>query len=307
MLEEMWEAQQRFYRTIRDEKASMTDQEFCHSIVLHLHKEVSELLDAVGGPWKTHVKEATALRKSQILMEVVDIGKLSWEVAIAAGVTAEEYHEAFMQKSLVVEWRRSNEKLLDNIKKTKCKVIVFDFDGVIVRYPEGFLDYVASKVEYVKRVEDLTSPDDLWTQLGISLDDYQRLKKDFIENGGLRKLPAILESFKLLDYVKHLGYKIVIVTSRDKSTLEKMELDTYRWVNDHGLDDIIDGVFFSTDKARFIKAHFENVTMVIEDHAFEVRRLREAGMNAVLVDRPYNKDGLKFDEIKVLLGNIECD
>ena len=319
MLEGMWDAQKKFYEKIRAEKAEMSDQQFCHSLVLHLHKEVSELLDAVGGQWKTHVNEETSIRKSQILMETVDITKLAWEAAIVAGVTPDEFFDAFMMKSTIVEWRRSNERLLNILKLTidsaQKKTIVFDFDGVLVYYPEGFLNYVAATLsreeiphtmslrhsappkQYVT-VDQLRSPDDLWTQLNISLEKYQQLKRDFIEAGGLRALEPIKEAFGLIKWMKERGYIVVIVTSRDKSSLEKMELDSYLWLQDHKVDHLIDGIYFTQDKARFIKEHFESVELVIEDNAIEVSRLQEAGLPSVCLMRPYNKSiGVDFDGI----------
>lgn len=302
MLEGMWDAQSKFYKKIRAEKSEMTDQQFCHSLVLHLHKEVSELLDAVGGQWKTHVNEETSIRKSQILMETVDITKLAWEAAIVAGVTPDEFFDAFMMKSTIVEWRRSNERLLNILKPTpnsvQKKTVVFDFDGVLVYYPEGFLQYVFAKTDIKVSAADLRSPDDLWTQIGVTLDEYQKLKRDFIEAGGLRSLEPIKEAFGLIKWMKERGYIVVIVTSRDKSSLEKMELDSYLWLQDHKVDHLIDGIYFTQDKARFIKEHFESVELVIEDNAIEVGRLQEAGLPSVCLMRPYNKSiGVDFDGI----------
>jgi hypothetical protein len=296
MLDKMWEAQASFYKKIRAEKSMMSDQEFCHSLVLHLHKEVSELLDAIGGQWKTHVEDKTTTRKSQILMETVDVTKLAWEAAIAAGVTHQEFFDAFMMKSVIVEWRRANQALFNLLKYGNT--VVFDFDGVIAHYPEGFLEYVAQKEQIYTTVSGLRSPDDLWTQIGMPLETYTRVKREFVEGGGLRRLTPIYDSIKFMEWLKKRGYLVVIVTSRDKSSLEKMELDSYLWLQDHGVDKIINGIYFTLDKSRFIKEHILKVVVVIEDNAAEVGRLREAGIPAVCLHRPYNPNGERFDEIK---------
>jgi phosphoglycolate phosphatase-like HAD superfamily hydrolase len=293
-LTSMWEIQRSFYEIIREEKSHMSDQEFCHAVILHLHNEVSELLDAVGGPWKLHVNESSAIRKSQVLAEAVDITKLTWEVAIAAGVTADEFYDAFMQKSAIVEERRRCESFLKTPEQQKATV-VFDMDGVLVYYPEYFLEFVDKAMlstpwwPGVKKVEELKSPDDLWTQLGMSLEKYQELKTAFVEDGGLLQLPPVMEALELVDDLRTAGYAVVIVTSRDKSSLEKMELDSYKWLQKY--DVRVNGIYFTLDKARFIKKNFNNVTMVVDDHALEVERMKEAGIPAVCLDRPYNRDG----------------
>lgn len=304
-LERMWDAQDTFYQLVRSEKKDLSDQQFCHSIILHLYTEVKELLDAVGGPWKTHVKESTNPRKSQILMETVDVTKLAWEIAIAAGVTEEEFHEAFMQKSLIVENRRHCERFLNH--PNQSKTVIFDFDGVLVYYPEGFLDFVKSQTGIEVAIDALRSPDDLWTQLGIPLDKYQELKRQFIEGGGLLSLEPVAEAVKLVEDLRVHGYSVAIVTSRDKAALEKMELDSYRWLL---LNDVkVDGIYFTLDKARFVKKHFCDVRMFIDDNPLEVERMKEAGIPAMCLDRPYNKNdygnrsGVSFTRIRQVLFN----
>jgi hypothetical protein len=73
----------------------------------HLGQEVSELLDCI--PWKFNRKLAPLPRK-RLLEEAVDVQKLLINVLELHGVTAEEFRNAFHEKSAVVEQRARGEQ-----------------------------------------------------------------------------------------------------------------------------------------------------------------------------------------------------
>ena len=299
-LDELWQVQRDFFDVVRAEKSDLTDQQFCYSLVLHLHHEVTELLDAIGGPWKTHIDDSNILRRPQVLGEVVDITKLAWEVAQVFEVTPDEFRTAFLEKSQVIEERRKSDRFLKS--KEQPEMIVFDLDGVLSFYPEWFFRFINWAEGTRFKVEDLKSPDDLWTQIGITIEKYQSLKKKFWESGDASTMPTNADAVDFYMFCKRKGLATVLVTSRDRKGLEKMELDSYKWLKSAGFQ--FDGVFFDLDKARFIKRHFEHVVMVVEDNAFEVARMKEAGLPAHCLKRPYNKEGETFDDLKDILNKI---
>jgi len=131
-IQKLWDIQSKFFDQVKGMNENMTNEEFCHSLCLHLHAEVSELLEAIGGPWKTHLRKSTEMRKSQVLSEVVDITKLAWEIAIAFGIDSYEFEEKFRLKSRVVKNRLSSEQFL---MENQSPVVVMDFDGVMKEVP----------------------------------------------------------------------------------------------------------------------------------------------------------------------------
>ena len=301
LLSQLWNIQFDFFSKVRKEKSSMDDQEFARSLILHLYHEVTELMDGIGGSWKTHIRDGQPLKKTQVLGEVVDITKLAWEVAQVFGVTEEEFYQAFIDKSQVVEHRRKSMEFLT--MKEQPKTIIFDIDGVLSMYPEAFIDFVNDVTGSHHHISALKSPDDLWMALGMSMEDYQKLKREFWEHDGgetMEPVPCAIETVKR---IKSMGFAVVAVTSRNKKDLEKTELATYRWLRQYHLD--FDGVYFEQDKARFIKHHIQRPVLVIEDNQVEVSRLHEAGIPSIIVYRPYTDGGVLVDNIPGIIGQME--
>ena len=301
-LGKLWKIQEDFYQKIRKEKMEMTDQEFAYSLILHLYHEVTELLDGVGGAWKTHIDDGVALKKSQVLGEVVDITKLAWETAQVFGITEEEFYQAFIDKSQVVENRRKANEFLNS---DQGPTIVFDVDGVLTQYPESFFAFVNDVTGSKYSVNDIKSPDNIWVEMGIPVAEYQKLKSAFWEQNGGEMMPPVAWPADTILYARDLGFKVIAVTSRDKKSLEKMELATYRWLDLWSID--LDGVFFDQDKARFIRRHIKSPCLFIDDNFVEVGRAREAGIESILVRRPYNPDGSTYPETKDIIRKIAIE
>ena len=187
--------------------------------------------------------------------------------------------------------------------KEQPKTVIFDIDGVLSMYPEAFIDFVNDVTGSHHHISALKSPDDLWMAMGMSMEDYQRLKREFWEqNGGetMEPVPCAIETVKR---IKSMGFAVVAVTSRNKKDLEKTELATYRWLRQYQLD--FDGVYFEQDKARFIKHHIQRPVLVIEDNQVEVSRLHEAGIPSIIVYRPYTDGGVLVDNIPGIIGQME--
>lgn len=281
-LTEMWEVQEDFYKKVRCDKRKMTDHEFAHSLVLHLHSEGSELLDAVGGPWKTHSSNYEETKKSQVLSEVVDIIKIAMEVSMIYGSTPAEFYDMFMLKSEIVNERRKGEKFL---REGPTNPVVFDFDGVLAAYPKPFLEFLAAELG---RPMSCNGPDDIWMSLGIPLWQYEELKKKYWESEWPARAAEVYPAVSLIKELSDGGIPVVVVTSRDRNYLESAEHSTYQWLFDHFIN--VDGVYFTSDKARFIKKHFPDAIVAIDDNEVEAARIKKAGINSVLVNSTYAPD-----------------
>lgn len=293
-LNRLWAIQQTFYKKVRQEKDDMTDEEFAQALVLHLHVEVSELLDAIGGPWKTHVSSCAGPRQSQVLSEVVDIVKLSTEVAMVYGVSSAEFEKAFVDKSRVVDQRRRSEDFL------KAKIdypVVLDFDGVLSEYPKPFVDFLVEESGMPIVVDH---PDDVWLKANLGIDQYESLKQKYWETNRPLGALAVACAVAMVQELYDDHIPVVIVTSRDRNYLEATEHATYKWLRQHEVD--VDGVYFTSNKAKFIKNHFEHAIVVVDDDADEISRMTAAGLNAVKVDSTEKED---LETFKLIRKGIE--
>jgi len=292
-VEHLWSIQEAFYNKVRREKDDMTDEEFAQALVLHLHVEVSELLEAIGGPWKTHVASSSGTKQSQVLSEVVDIVKLSTEIAMVYGVTADEFGSAFVDKSKVVDQRRRSEAFL------AAKIdypVVLDFDGVLSAYPKPFVDFLVEETGMPIVVDQ---PDDVWLKANLGIDKYDRLKQQYWETGRPLKAPAVSCAVAMVQELYDDHIPVVIVTSRDRNYLETTEHSTYQWLRDHGVD--VDGIYFTSNKAKFIKKHFENSIVVVDDDADEISRMKLAGLRAVKVNSEKSEDLESFKLVRKII------
>jgi hypothetical protein len=257
-----------------------------------LHSEVSELLDAVGGPWKTHVSNYDATRKSQVLSEAVDIVKLAMEVAMVYDVGEQEFFKKFLLKSKIVDYRRKSEQFL---MKKVTNPVVFDFDGVLADYPGPFLDFLEPWTGAIK----VDSPDNLWSSTGLDVPLYESLKREYWETSGPLKAPEIACTVRLIRLLKSDNIPVVIVTSRDRNYLENAEHSTYQWLERHDIE--VDGVYFTSDKPRFIKKNFSDATIVVDDDEATVSKLEGAGIISKLVNSTNVEDLPAFEEIEAII------
>lgn len=298
MLEKMWKVQKDFLDKVLEKEGYPSPEVYSAKVILHLHTECDELLSAIGGSWKTHAKKSKPSTPSQVLLECVDIMKLTISVAQSFGFSARDFGEAFLTKSEIVEMRFVQNEKLEELRDKS--VVLVDIDGVLARYPENFLEFINNSTGSNFSVDSLVTPSDLWLQLGITPRDYERLKHEYRDRGGVRSIELIEESREFLDKISE-KYEVVLITTRDPKGMERIEVDTIKWIEEKGLQH--GAVVFCSpySKAHYIKDNFSNVVAVIDDDKYEVMNLREIGLVSYLLKRPYNPDGLTYDEI---LGDI---
>jgi hypothetical protein len=110
----IWKIQKSFHEKIKKNYGDLTDEDVGAKYVLHMHSEVNEILEAIGGAWKTYKYEHPA-DKQEILKECVDLVKLTIGCMCNFDITEDEFFDAFIEKSRIMEERLQKE----NDKKCK--------------------------------------------------------------------------------------------------------------------------------------------------------------------------------------------
>jgi hypothetical protein len=209
------------------------------------------------------------------------------------GADASQFMNMFMHKSDIVEFRRKSERFL----KTKVQdPVVFDFDGVISQYPEPFIRYMEGQL--LTKVET-DRVDDIWIDAGISITEYEKLKKSYWETWGPSEAKPVKGTLEFIKSLYDDGIPVVIVTSRDRNYLEVAEHVTYQWLIDHEVK--VDGVYFTSDKPRFIKSHFADTPLALDDDIKEIEKLTQAGINAAHFSEKNGNGELLFGITKELI------
>lgn len=98
----------------------------------------------------------------------------------------------------------------------------------------------------------------------------------------LKLLP--LEGMNKVTHALHKkGVKVYVMTARTPTPI--VVQDTWRWLKRH--DFIVDDVFFAGDKASL--CNMMDVRVIMEDELGQIVRLRNAGVDVVIPDQPWNR------------------
>ena len=290
-MDELWNIQKKFLDKIiesRDEDREETAARY----VLHIFEEIAELLDALGGAWKTNVRTPEDVRRSQILIESVDVIKLAMSIPMLYGYKFEDFKKTFIQKSKLINLKYEEENRLKEMYDEPK--VVLDLDGVLMKYPELWLDFLNKHLKKNFRVEDLTSPYLLWQQLEIPPETYEYLKRMYRDSGEVLKGEPI-EGSQQFVFKLHQKYKVVILTRRPVDQYERLAHDTIEWLDKHNYH--YDAILFSQEKPYTLKTKLGNVVFCLEDDPREAENFERIGYKSLLLKRPYNNGTITFEKI----------
>lgn len=179
-------------------------------------------------------------------------------------------------------WENRRRDLFQHYRKRYLRV-GFDLDGVLYNFGES-----------VKRYLDQTEQGHLWKS-GPTPAPYWDFYKDWGWNGKqfvefcdagadagvIFTGPAREDAANLVKAVKALGHTVVIITDRQfGETPEVSHENTRQWLAKHEIP--YDELHFSADK------NIVPTDMFIEDKLENYDALTEAGVDAYLVNRPWN-------------------
>lgn len=238
----------------------------------NLYEEVGEIGDA-WPTYKRHMLLGGASR-SGIIDGCVDVVKMAMTIAQLEGVTFDEFEQAFRLKTQVVVERHRQDKLV-----LQHDTLVFCFD----------LDDVYADLEPL-RAEVGADSTTGGAAAVVALSMQERMKHEFYEGGGFRKLQPVPGAVKASQRIKD-KYKAlhVLITARPQWRYKRLHADTVYWLNEHKIP--YDMLLFSRNKVEAVAEHISPASPVVfvEDHLRNARDLVEAGINVLLFDRPHNQ------------------
>ncbi len=167
--------------------------------------------------------------------------------------------------------------------KISISRVGIDLDGTVADFIKGVTPLMkehyglepdfsvdAYHIEEVFGLNPLTRPKDLQKTLYEDLNLFRDLPK--LEEDG----DMITTMLKLADI------KVYFITARQGT--KTVREDTLTWLNRHGFQ--YDDVFHTADKAG-VCTHV-NIDVMYEDELAQIYKLRQAGINTVVRDQPWN-------------------
>lgn len=253
--------------------------------ILGLNKQISELLGTFN--WGEHILDQTEnVLNSKI--QIIDIVKYAFAFFIMLGGDEKEFVELFIQKSdeLDERWRQSKMKLLKN-----TKVMIFDIDGVIADYTTEYDRFLRDVCKLKSSVPlDKRTSYSFCEYYGITRQEEEFFNQEFIKSGGFLNLKVYDGVKEIIDELKSIGIKIILITARPNWIHKRLTMDTIQWLKNNEIN--YDLLFWNKDKADVIINNIfpSCVLFMVEDrdkHAIEVTHI---GVDVLLIDKPYNKN-----------------
>lgn len=271
---QMWSVQAGQQRELGLDPQDLGEIERRHAfgdLINHMYEEVGELSRTVP-VHKRHVLRMPKAGKTAIAEEVADILKCAIAAAQLYGVSPDDVHSAFIEKTQAVSQQAKQERLA--LEKDTL-VLCFDLDDCICdlspwRNELGFADY-----------RELNSADVLNAQ--------EVMKASFYEGGRFRDMEPIQDAPAALRMAKKLGYTIALITARPQWQYKCLRSDTVYWLGKHDIP--YDLLIFSRNK---VEAIHENIypawpILFVEDLEKNARELNAAGVPVILFSQPHNQ------------------
>jgi len=288
----MWNENLDFQEAVVKDFHNLTDGErieLTKAYALHITTEIDELLKATG-KWKKVLQEDVPPSISGINEELIDIFKFLINIALLWHITPQEFVEEFFRKS-EVNWTKFKMATLplEEPLDVDQKIIVFDLDGVLCKYPEHWISYLNKNVKIVggpiifEQVKSLGA-----IASGLERRRYDDFKRKYREEGQELTVPPMEGAEEVTKTLKGRGYKIIILTRRPVQTHKRLYADTISWLREHKI--VFDGIFWSEgEKENELRRMFSKMPIVVEDDPEQASRLVKAGFFVLLLDRPYNR------------------
>lgn len=166
-----------------------------------------------------------------------------------------------------------------NLKESE-RVCGVDIDGVLNYYPEPWVHYINAQLN--TRFDSL-----LEAKMAVPYQIYKDLKYQYRSCGIKENLEVRAGAKEMLDGLKHLGYTILIITSRPFDEHRTLFSQTVNWFNKNQLP--YDGIIFGKDKYQQIITQVPNLSFMIDDHRYYANLIAKWGYDVFLLDTMYNQ------------------
>lgn len=158
-----------------------------------------------------------------------------------------------------------------------------DLDGVLYDFADSFRRYLVASGKVLEGVLPSGEPS-TWTfyeDWGFSLAEFIQICNDGVDAGIIFRGPAREGASEAVNKIKNLGHTIHIITDRKfGSDPVNSEIATKEWLSEHNIP--YDTLTFSADKTC-VATH-----LFVEDKLENYDALVAAGVEAYLIDRPWN-------------------
>lgn len=168
-------------------------------------------------------------------------------------------------------------RLLKGLNEVRPDVMV-DLDGCAAIFYDAFLAWAMERDESVHHLDDIDWY--FYRQWGWDDQRFVSMLNLFSEDGMFGDLdlyPGTVEAWEVLPTIANVH----VVTDKPDSAWH----DTAYWLNSNGLH--YDSLTFSRDKTAF-KQFGPGPYLAIDDRVENVQAMRDAGIDAYLMDRPWN-------------------
>lgn len=281
----LWEDQAAFnllFRQPPKDEVEMAQQ--VHDFVTLTESELHELLRTL--PWKKHRNIPVAVNRGHMRDEIADVLKCAVSIFQICGQTPETLIEAYWSKTAVVRQRYQEEW----VKRLDQPCAIIDIDQVLCDYISGmggWLRHYASHLIAADHVLKLIMDRAYLNSesLGISGEEWKRLKHEFRVSGAKRWLPAFQDARPFLEAIRRRGMQIVLLTSRPVDRYPNLYTDTLLWLERHSLP--YDFILWSLDKGeRVLESGLrEHVRLFVDDDRRFIDQMSQLGILCYWLDR----------------------
>jgi uncharacterized HAD superfamily protein len=286
-LKRMFEIQKDFNKELINIKSLKKKEESTKEFVLAVINEANELLTEINwASWKTKRE----IIEGNICEELIDIVKFALNIAIIWGIDEVKLFEEFERKSQVVVQRKKQNEELAQIKKMKKKVCAIDLDGVIVSWPNCFIDFVNKRLS--KKFTNLYD-----MKKALPNKKYILMKHEYRISGIKQRVPCIQGSKAFIDNLRKLGYSIVILTARPYKQYFRIFADTKICLDNNGIK--YEAILFDESKHIKIVKEFPKLRFMVEDSRNIANEVGAWGYKCFLIDNIYNQGDLEKNVIRV--------
>jgi len=223
--------------------------------ILALMKESSELLDSVN--WKTHEDTNEEVFEDNFLENCVDVMKYLFALMYLNNIDTEHIYQKFMSKSVVVNAKYMQNKLMKTLQEDKeRKIAILDIDGVLADYPGDFIDYFNYTLKSSHSTLDEVKKD---------RETYERIKSSYRAYGRKKDMGVKQGAIEFTHKLSDLGYTIILLTARPYEKYLRIYQDTLQWLRKNDIKH--DAIIWDREKAKYIIKNLKNnnVVFCVED------------------------------------------
>jgi len=285
---DMYAVQKNFQDLIMKTYSFEDREKFLKDLCIHLNSETFEVLGEIN--WKTHRREKKTIDESRLLFEMVDVLKYAMSLPASWGFTAEQIEEVFMKKSRIIE-QKFRQEVIDKDFSQGDKIIGVDIDGVLLNYPEAFIDFVAKETKTEKDITKFAHSnyniyDELASFLGLDKETLKALKHKFRSEGHKQNMKPLAGAAWFINRLQQKGFKVILLSARPVEEYPNLFYDTIVSLNRAEIP--FDGIYFSDNKEVEILKRFPTISYFVEDCGANAEKIAGINKPVFLLNKTYN-------------------